>query len=73
VVRIQDQTDGLYEMFRCVHNSNGARSLLHVTPGWRLAPALGHDVVNVSRGKAEPYRPHPAWDAIVSFEHSAAG
>ena len=35
--------------------------------------ALGHDVVNVSRGKAEPYRPHPAWDAIVSFEHSAAG
>ena len=23
--------------------------------------------------KAEPYRPHPAWDAIVSFEHSAAG
>ena len=25
---------------------------------------LGHDVINVSRGKAAPYRPSKAWDAI---------
>jgi nucleoside-diphosphate-sugar epimerase len=35
--------------------------------GTYLVPALverGHDVVNVSRGTAAPYRPHPAWKAI---------
>jgi len=35
--------------------------------GSYLAPRLverGHGVVNVSRGKAAPYRPHPAWDRI---------
>jgi nucleoside-diphosphate-sugar epimerase len=35
--------------------------------GTYLVPALverGHQVVNVSRGKAAPYRPHPAWKAI---------
>jgi len=35
--------------------------------GTYLVPALverGHQVVNVSRGKASPYRPHPAWKAI---------
>ncbi|MBF0678206.1 MAG: NAD-dependent epimerase/dehydratase family protein [Devosia sp.] len=26
--------------------------------------ALGHEVVNVSRGAAKPYRPHYAWDQI---------
>src|SRR5690606_39575645 len=25
---------------------------------------LGHEVVNVSRGAAKPYRPHHAWDGI---------
>jgi nucleoside-diphosphate-sugar epimerase len=25
---------------------------------------LGHEVVNVSRGQARPYRPHPAWSRI---------
>ncbi|MBB3950997.1 NAD-dependent epimerase/dehydratase family protein [Aureimonas jatrophae] len=25
---------------------------------------LGHDVVNVSRGEARPYRPHQAWSAV---------
>jgi nucleoside-diphosphate-sugar epimerase len=35
--------------------------------GSYLVPALverGHEVVNVSRGRAAPYRPHPAWKAI---------
>ncbi len=35
--------------------------------GTYLVPALverGHEVVNVSRGTAAPYRPHPAWKAI---------
>lgn len=35
--------------------------------GTYLVPALverGHKVVNVSRGRAAPYRPHPAWKAI---------
>src|ERR1700727_196992 len=35
--------------------------------GTYLVPALvllGHDVVNVSRGTASPYRPDPAWKAI---------
>ena len=35
--------------------------------GTYLLPALverGHEVVNVSRGSAEPYRPHPAWKAV---------
>jgi nucleoside-diphosphate-sugar epimerase len=35
--------------------------------GSYLVPALverGHEVVNVSRGAAAPYRPHPAWKAI---------
>src|SRR5215471_3238016 len=35
--------------------------------GTYLVPALverGHEVVNVSRGAASPYRPHPAWNAI---------
>jgi nucleoside-diphosphate-sugar epimerase len=35
--------------------------------GTYLVPALverGHDVVNVSRGTASPYRPHPAWKNI---------
>jgi nucleoside-diphosphate-sugar epimerase len=35
--------------------------------GTYLVPALverGHEVVNVSRGTASPYRPHPAWKAI---------
>ena len=35
--------------------------------GTYLVPTLverGHQVVNVSRGKASPYRPHPAWKAI---------
>lgn len=35
--------------------------------GTYLVPALverGHDVVNVSRGIAAPYRPHSAWDEI---------
>jgi nucleoside-diphosphate-sugar epimerase len=35
--------------------------------GTYLVPALverGHEVVNVSRGTAAPYRPHPAWRAI---------
>src|SRR6516162_9836285 len=35
--------------------------------GTYLVPALverGHAVVNVSRGTALPYRPHPAWKAI---------
>lgn len=25
---------------------------------------LGHKVVNVSRGAARPYRPHPAWKTV---------
>jgi nucleoside-diphosphate-sugar epimerase len=25
---------------------------------------LGHEVINVSRGVARPYRPHPAWGAV---------
>jgi nucleoside-diphosphate-sugar epimerase len=35
--------------------------------GTYLVPSLvarGHKVVNVSRGAAAPYRPHPAWKAI---------
>jgi len=35
--------------------------------GTYLVPALierGHDVVNVSRGTAAPYRPHPAWKSV---------
>src|SRR3974390_3099905 len=35
--------------------------------GTSLGPALverGHEVVNVSRGKAAPYRPHPAWKTV---------
>ncbi len=35
--------------------------------GSYLVPALvegGHEVVNVSRGRATPYRPHPAWTTI---------
>jgi nucleoside-diphosphate-sugar epimerase len=35
--------------------------------GTYLVPALadrGHDVVNVSRGTAVPYRAHPAWTAV---------
>ena len=35
--------------------------------GTYLVPTLverGHEVVNVSRGTAKPYRPHPAWKAI---------
>jgi nucleoside-diphosphate-sugar epimerase len=35
--------------------------------GTYLVPALferGHKVVNVSRGSAAPYRPHPAWKAV---------
>src|SRR6516164_4788261 len=35
--------------------------------GTYLVPALverGHEVVNVSRGRAAPYRPHPTWKAI---------
>jgi nucleoside-diphosphate-sugar epimerase len=35
--------------------------------GTYLVPALverGHDVVNVSRGAAKPYRPHYAWSQI---------
>jgi uncharacterized protein YbjT (DUF2867 family) len=35
--------------------------------GTYLVPALverGQDVVNVSRGTAAPYRPHPAWKAV---------
>jgi nucleoside-diphosphate-sugar epimerase len=39
--------------------------------GSYLVPALverGHDVVNVSRGRATPYRPHSAWERI---EHLA--
>jgi len=35
--------------------------------GTYLVPALverGHEVVNVSRGTAAPYRPHPAWKAV---------
>jgi len=39
--------------------------------GTYLVPALverGHEVVNVSRGQASPYQPHPAWKTI---EHVA--
>lgn len=35
--------------------------------GTYLVPALveqGHEVVNVSRGRAKAYRPHPAWDRV---------
>ena len=35
--------------------------------GTYLVPALierGHDVVNLSRGTAAPYRPHPAWKSV---------
>ncbi|GGL51392.1 NAD-dependent epimerase/dehydratase family protein [Wenxinia marina] len=35
--------------------------------GTYLVPALvarGHEVVNVSRGRAAPYRPHPAWERV---------
>jgi len=35
--------------------------------GTYLVPALverGHEVVNVSRGEASPYRPHPAWKTV---------
>jgi nucleoside-diphosphate-sugar epimerase len=35
--------------------------------GTYLVPALvaqGHEVVNVSRGRAKGYRPHPAWDRV---------
>jgi nucleoside-diphosphate-sugar epimerase len=35
--------------------------------GTYLVPALvegGYEVVNVSRGAASPYRPHPAWKAV---------
>jgi nucleoside-diphosphate-sugar epimerase len=35
--------------------------------GTYLVPALierGHQVVNVSRGAATPYHPHPAWKAV---------
>jgi nucleoside-diphosphate-sugar epimerase len=35
--------------------------------GAYLLPALverGYEVVNVSRGTAKPYRPHPAWNAV---------
>jgi nucleoside-diphosphate-sugar epimerase len=35
--------------------------------GTYLVPALverGHHVVNVSRGRAAPYRPHPAWQRV---------
>ncbi|EYD78399.1 hypothetical protein Rumeso_00010 [Rubellimicrobium mesophilum DSM 19309] len=35
--------------------------------GTYLVPALverGHEVVNVSRGQATPYRPHPAWALV---------
>src|SRR3974390_2227185 len=35
--------------------------------GTYRVPALverGHEVVNVSRGKAAPYRPHPAWKTV---------
>lgn len=44
--------------------------------GTYLVPALverGHDVVNVSRGAAKPYRPHYAWGRIenVSLDRSA--
>src|SRR5262245_47175726 len=28
---------------------------------------LGHDVVNVSRGTAKPYRPHYAWNQIENI------
>jgi nucleoside-diphosphate-sugar epimerase len=35
--------------------------------------ALGHDVVNVSRGAAKPYRPHHAWRTVenISLDRSA--
>jgi len=44
--------------------------------GSYLAPALverGHDVVNVSRGAAKPYRPHYAWSEIenVALDRAA--
>lgn len=44
--------------------------------GSYLVPALverGHDVVNVSRGAAKPYRPHYAWNEIenVSLDRMA--
>src|SRR5438034_1056214 len=35
--------------------------------GSYLVPALverGHELVNVSRGRAVPYRPHVAWKAV---------
>ncbi len=35
--------------------------------GTYLVPSLverGHEVVNVSRGQARPYRRHAAWDAV---------
>lgn len=34
---------------------------------------LGHDVVNVSRGAARPYRSHPAWDRVenVTLDRAA--
>lgn len=34
---------------------------------------LGHEVVNVSRGVARPYRPHPAWRAVenVTLDRAA--
>src|SRR5215510_11488046 len=37
--------------------------------GSYLLPALvarGHEVVNVSRGAATPYRPHSAWKSIAT-------
>lgn len=44
--------------------------------GTYLLPALieqGHEVVNVSRGQAKSYRPHPAWDRVeqVSIDRTA--
>jgi nucleoside-diphosphate-sugar epimerase len=46
--------------------------------GTYLVPALverGHEVVNVSRGTAAPYRPHFAWGSIenVSLDRAAEG
>jgi nucleoside-diphosphate-sugar epimerase len=44
--------------------------------GSYLVPALvelGHEVVNVSRGSAKPYRPHFSWNAIenVALDRAA--
>lgn len=37
--------------------------------GTYLVPMLveaGHEVINVSRGRAAPYLPHPAWDSVTT-------